>query len=113
LVPEISYFFVWFFVLLCSVVTYTHILHAIDHGQLRGWNTVPAPQIAKKYWKLKDGSSMRDVILHIRADEAHHRGQKERQEKKESGEIRRWDETCADQMGGLIASCGFSMFLCL
>lgn len=32
-----------------------------------------APPIAVKYWKLDEKAKMRDVILAIRSDEAHHR----------------------------------------
>lgn len=34
---------------------------------------VPAPEIAKRYWKLADDATLRDVVLVARADEAHHR----------------------------------------
>jgi ubiquinol oxidase len=34
---------------------------------------VPAPDIAIKYWKLPADATLRDVILVVRADEAHHR----------------------------------------
>ncbi|XP_046847117.1 alternative oxidase, mitochondrial-like isoform X1 [Xenia sp. Carnegie-2017] len=56
-----------------AVRTYTHCIEMMDSGALDVWNTKPAPLIAKKYWRLKDNSTMRDVILAIRADEAHHR----------------------------------------
>jgi len=56
-----------------AVITYTHILEAMDAGQLPMWSALPAPEIAIKYWKLPPTASMRDVILVVRADEAHHR----------------------------------------
>eukprot|EP00095_Tigriopus_kingsejongensis_P006827 maker-scaffold82_size396747-snap-gene-2.29 protein:Tk06827 transcript:maker-scaffold82_size396747-snap-gene-2.29-mRNA-1 annotation:"alternative mitochondrial-like" len=56
-----------------AVVTYTHILEEIDEGRLPMWKNLPAPEIAVKYWKLPETAIMRDVILAIRADEAHHR----------------------------------------
>lgn len=56
-----------------AVKTYTHCLETIDKGALSVWNTKPGPVIARKYWRLKDDCTMRDVILAIRADEAHHR----------------------------------------
>src|SRR3712207_7549036 len=34
---------------------------------------VPAPEIARRYWGLADGATLRDVVLVVRADEAHHR----------------------------------------
>ena len=45
----------------------------IDSGKLPMWTSLPAPEIAVNYWKLGQGAVMRDVILAIRADEAHHR----------------------------------------
>lgn len=33
----------------------------------------PAPNIARKYWRLGADSTLKDVIYAIRADEAHHR----------------------------------------
>jgi ubiquinol oxidase len=38
-----------------------------------GYPNVPAPQVAIDHWKLAPGALLRDVILVIRADEAHHR----------------------------------------
>jgi len=56
-----------------AVITYTDIIQKIDEGKLPMWNNLPAPVIAKNYWKLGETALMRDVILAIRADEAHHR----------------------------------------
>lgn len=56
-----------------AVVTYTHILEEIDAGRLPMWKTLPAPELAIKYWRLPENAKMREVILAIRADEAHHR----------------------------------------
>ncbi|KAL5499762.1 hypothetical protein EMCRGX_G011222 [Ephydatia muelleri] len=56
-----------------AVGTYTECLHSIDNGDLKTWALLPAPPIAVQYWKLKKDAMMRDVILAIRADEAHHR----------------------------------------
>ena len=53
-----------------AVISYTHYLAEIDEG--RSLN-VPAPDIAKRYWELPDDATLRDVILVVRADEAHHR----------------------------------------
>lgn len=56
-----------------AVKTYTHILEEIDAGRLPMWKNLPAPDIAVTYWQLPENHTMRDVILAIRADEAHHR----------------------------------------
>lgn len=58
-----------------AVRTYTHALEEIDNptGCLHHWKTQPAPPIAVKYWQLGEGSTMRDVIAQVRADESHHR----------------------------------------
>ena len=34
---------------------------------------VPAPAIAIDYWRLPKDATLKDVIIVIRADEAHHR----------------------------------------
>jgi ubiquinol oxidase len=53
-----------------AVISYTHYLQDIDEG--RSLN-VAAPEIAKRYWGLPEGATLRDVVLVVRADEAHHR----------------------------------------
>jgi ubiquinol oxidase len=53
-----------------AVLSYTHYLKEIDEGRSAN---VPAPAIALKYWGLPEGSTLRDVVLVVRADEAHHR----------------------------------------
>ncbi|MFM9978572.1 MAG: alternative oxidase [Sphingomonadaceae bacterium] len=53
-----------------AVTSYTFYLQEIDEGRSPN---VPAPAIAKHYWKLPDDATLRDVILIVRADEAHHR----------------------------------------
>jgi len=53
-----------------AVISYTHYLAEIDAG--RSVN-VPAPQIAKAYWGLAEDATLRDVVLVVREDEAHHR----------------------------------------
>jgi ubiquinol oxidase len=53
-----------------AVISYTHYLAEIDEGRSPN---VPAPEIAKRYWKLPDTATLRDVVLVVRADEAHHR----------------------------------------
>ncbi|XP_053990299.1 alternative oxidase, mitochondrial-like [Hylaeus volcanicus] len=56
-----------------AVVTYTKLLSEIDNGHLPLFEKLPAPILAKNYWKLPDNAMFRDVILAIRADEDHHR----------------------------------------
>ena len=53
-----------------AVTSYTLYLQEIDEGRSPN---VPAPAIAKHYWKLPDDATLRDVVLLVRADEAHHR----------------------------------------
>lgn len=53
-----------------AVVSYTHYLAEIDEGRSAN---VPAPQIARDYWGLPADATLRDVVLVVRADEAHHR----------------------------------------
>ncbi len=31
---------------------------------------MPAPELSKTYWRLRDGATMRDLLLAVRADEA-------------------------------------------
>ncbi|ELU14203.1 hypothetical protein CAPTEDRAFT_151460 [Capitella teleta] len=56
-----------------AVVTYTKLLKEIETGNMQHWLTQPASQVAIHYWNLAEDAKMRDVILAIRADEAHHR----------------------------------------
>jgi threonyl-tRNA synthetase len=56
-----------------AVKTYTHCLEEIDHGSLQHWQGRAAPEIARNYWNLGEQATLRDMIRHIRADEAHHR----------------------------------------
>jgi ubiquinol oxidase len=53
-----------------AVISYTHYLAEIDEGRSENGT---APQIAKRYWGLADDATLRDVVLVVRADEAHHR----------------------------------------
>lgn len=53
-----------------AVISYTLYLKEIDEGRSPN---VPAPAIARHYWKLADDATLRDVVLLVRADEAHHR----------------------------------------
>ncbi len=53
-----------------AVQSYTLYLAEIDAGRAPN---VPAPAIATNYWQLPAGATLRDVVLVVRADEAHHR----------------------------------------
>ncbi len=53
-----------------AVLSYTQYLAEIDAGRSPN---VAAPAIAKWYWKLADDATLRDVVIVVRADEAHHR----------------------------------------
>ena len=53
-----------------AVVSYTRYLKEIESGRHAN---VPAPEIARTYWKLAPDATLRDVVLAVRADEAGHR----------------------------------------
>ncbi|KAI5070616.1 hypothetical protein GOP47_0014959 [Adiantum capillus-veneris] len=53
-----------------AVRSYTEFLQAIDVGHTPNR---PAPLIAIDYWRLPADATIRDVVLVVRADEAHHR----------------------------------------
>lgn len=53
-----------------AVLSYTLFLKEIEEGRTPN---VPAPEIAKRYWGLPEAATLRDVVLVVRADEAHHR----------------------------------------
>lgn len=59
-----------------AVETYTNL---IDKAQTPGtqlhqaWHNLPAPPIAKSYWKLPEDATWIMTLKHILADEAHHR----------------------------------------
>ena len=53
-----------------AVLSYTLYLKEIDEGRSRN---VPAPEVARRYWNLPEDATLRDVVLVVRADEAHHR----------------------------------------
>jgi len=53
-----------------AVISYTDYLRDLDEGRSPN---LPAPTIARYYWKLDDDATLRDVVLVVRADEAHHR----------------------------------------
>jgi ubiquinol oxidase len=53
-----------------AVYSYTEYLAGVDKGT---YPDVPAPKIAMDYWKLAPDATLCDVIIAVRADEAHHR----------------------------------------
>ncbi|KAJ2700612.1 inducible alternative oxidase 2 [Coemansia sp. IMI 209128] len=53
-----------------AVTSYTHFIKEIDAGRIEN---VPAPDVAIAYWNLEPNSTLRDVVLAVRADEALHR----------------------------------------
>lgn len=53
-----------------AVYSYTEYLAGVDNGT---YTNVPAPKIAIDYWKLAPDATLRNVIIAVRADEAHHR----------------------------------------
>lgn len=54
-----------------AVVSYTHYLAEIDAGRIEN---VPAPRLAIEYWEqLDEGATLRDLVIAVREDEAHHR----------------------------------------
>lgn len=53
-----------------AVISYTLYLKELDEGRSPN---IPAPSIARHYWKMAEDATLRDVILLVRADEAHHR----------------------------------------
>lgn len=52
-----------------AVLQYSQFLQAIDQGKIPN---VKAPEIAVKYYNLHPDSTLRDVVICVRADEAHH-----------------------------------------
>lgn len=52
-----------------AVVSYTHYLEEIDAGRAEN---IPAPQIARDYYKLPITATLRDVVIAVRADEQGH-----------------------------------------
>ncbi len=53
-----------------AIHSYTEYLAELDNGACPN---VAAPQVAIDYWKLASGARLREVIVAVRADEAHHR----------------------------------------
>lgn len=53
-----------------AIHSYTEFIKEIDSGRIAN---VPAPRIAIDYWRLPEDATLRDVVVSVRADEAHHR----------------------------------------
>lgn len=53
-----------------AIHSYTEFLKELDNGNI---DNVPAPAIAVDYWRLPKDATLRDVVMVVRADEAHHR----------------------------------------
>ncbi|CAA7400983.1 unnamed protein product [Spirodela intermedia] len=53
-----------------AIHSYTEFLKEIDRGTIKN---IPAPAIARDYWRLPENATLRDVVVVVRADEAHHR----------------------------------------
>lgn len=53
-----------------AIISYTEMISDIQSGVIKN---IDAPEIAKKYWNLKNNAKLLDVTLAIRADEAMHR----------------------------------------
>ncbi|KAK1417844.1 hypothetical protein QVD17_26978 [Tagetes erecta] len=53
-----------------AIHSYTEFLKELDNGNIEN---VKAPAIAIDYWRLPADSTLRDVVMVVRADEAHHR----------------------------------------
>merc|ERR1712113_55242 len=56
--------------------TYSSMIRLMDTPGTKlheAWSELPAPPIAKGYWRLDRDATWRDVLLQIYADESHHR----------------------------------------
>lgn len=56
-----------------AVLTYTRCIQEMEAGHLPEWDNVPAPEIAKDYWRLPDNAKLLDVMYAVRSDESTHR----------------------------------------
>ncbi|RWW45485.1 hypothetical protein BHE74_00048676 [Ensete ventricosum] len=53
-----------------AIHSYTEFLKDLEAGEI---DNVPAPAIAVDYWRLPADATLKDVVMVVRADEAHHR----------------------------------------
>jgi len=56
-----------------AVKSYTLLLAQLDDGSLPNLAAAPCPEVSRRYWHLPDDATFRDLVLAVRADEAHHR----------------------------------------
>lgn len=56
-----------------AVLTYTRCIHELEAGYLPEWQNMPAPEIAKDYWRLPPDAKLLDVLYAVRSDESTHR----------------------------------------
>ncbi|KAH9891657.1 alternative oxidase [Cubamyces lactineus] len=56
-----------------AVITYTRCIEEIEAGHLPIWSNLPAPEIAKDYWRLGPDAKFLDVVYAVRSDESNHR----------------------------------------
>ncbi|KAA8916250.1 hypothetical protein TRICI_001602 [Trichomonascus ciferrii] len=56
-----------------AVVTYTRCIEDIEKGFYPEWEHTPAPDIALQYWDMPEGSTIKDLLYYVRADECKHR----------------------------------------
>ncbi|KAI9058370.1 alternative oxidase [Trametes sanguinea] len=56
-----------------AVITYTRCIKEIEAGHLPLWTNLPAPEIAKDYWRLPEDAKFLDVVYAVRSDESTHR----------------------------------------
>lgn len=54
-------------------MTYTRCIQDLEAGRIPGWESYPAPEIAKDYWRLPADAKLLDVIYAVRSDESTHR----------------------------------------
>ncbi|CAL9091491.1 unnamed protein product [Musa acuminata var. zebrina] len=53
-----------------AIHSYTEYLRDLEAGKI---DNIPAPSIAIDYWRLPADATLKDVVVVVRADEAHHR----------------------------------------
>ncbi|KAI9061656.1 alternative oxidase [Trametes sanguinea] len=56
-----------------AVLTYGRCIKEIEAGRLPAWSNLPAPEIAKDYWRLGPDAKLLDVMYAVRSDESTHR----------------------------------------
>lgn len=56
-----------------AVITYSRCIDDMEAGMLPEFSQKPAPDIALQYWHMPEGSTVKDLIYYVRADESKHR----------------------------------------